>query len=101
MISIIILINFICVYIVDYSGIVFDLSKFIWRMSHKNSVWMGQLIGKPFGCAQCLCFWISLIYLLCVTSFIYALGIACLSAMLVLLTNKLIGFTLRMINKIK
>jgi len=59
------------------------------------------MIGKPFGCAQCSTFWATLLYCLFVISFINALGIASLSALFVLLTDKLIQLTTRLINKIK
>lgn len=94
-----ILINFIVVYIINHSGIIADISKGLWNFSHKGN-WTGQIIGKPFGCALCTTFWITMIYGFFITTFINALGIACLSALLTLLTDRLITMIIRIINKI-
>lgn len=78
----ILLITFIIVYIVDYSGIIFDLSKTIWQLTHPNKIYQYRQLGKPFGCSVCLSFWICSIYLLYAgQTIIISLAIGCLMAL--------------------
>lgn len=93
------IINFVTVFIVDYSGIIFDLSKFLYTRSGRK--WNYQFIGKPFGCSLCLVWWITLIYLLFNLSFLYAIGIAAASSIFSVLTKKIIGLIFKLINKIE
>lgn len=92
------IINFVIVYIIDHSGIVFDLSKFLYTISGRE--WKYQIIKKPFGCSICMTWWISLIYLLFNIGFIYSIGLAAIFAILSVLINKMIGKVLELFNKI-
>jgi hypothetical protein len=88
------------IYIVDYSGIIFDISKFIYERTNKDKIWQGQIIGKPFGCSLCLSFWTSLIICLFNTTIVFALFIATCFAILSILIKKLLGKIINLINKI-
>lgn len=92
------IINFVIVYIIDYSGILLDLSKFLYTISGRE--WKYQTIKKPFGCSICMTWWISLIYLLFNIGFIYSIGLAAIFAILSVLINKMIGKVLELFNKI-
>lgn len=92
------IINFVIVYIIDYSGILLDLSKFLYTISGRE--WKYQIIKKPFGCSICMTWWISLIYLLFNIGFIYSIGLAAIFAILSVLINKMIGKVLELFNKI-
>lgn len=92
------IINFVIVYIIDYSGILLDLSKFLYTISGRE--WKYQIIKKPFGCSICMTWWISLIYLLFNIGFIYSIGIAATSSILSVLISKMIGKILELFNKI-
>ena len=96
----IIIINFVIVWILNRSGFMFDFSKWLYGKTHKDKVWKGQFIGKPFGCALCMTFWITFIYCLFSMSFIYSIGIACLSSLLTSLTSKIIGLVEQLIERI-
>ena len=96
----IIVINFVVVWILNRSGILYDFSKWLYGRLYKDRVWKGQFIGKPFGCALCMTFWITFIYCLFHTTFIYSIGIACLSALLSRLTNNIIKVVERLIERI-
>ena len=92
------IINFVIAYIIDHSGILFDLSKFLYTISGRK--WNYQIVGKPFGCSICMSWWISLIYLLFNVSFIYAIGLAAGCAILSVFISKMIGKVLELFNKI-
>lgn len=73
------LITFSVVYIIDFSGIITDLSKYIWIQTHPNQVYKYKQIGKPFGCSVCMTFWLSILYCIfglniCI---IYSISIGC------------------------
>ena len=91
---------FVIVYIVDYSGIIYDLSSFLYKLLNPTKKWNYQMIGKPFGCSGCLSWWIGLGYALFNTSFIYALGIGVLCAIGSVYAKKIIGFVLHLANKL-
>lgn len=59
----ILLIVIIVTYIIDKSGVIFDLSKFIYNLTH-STPWMYKTIRKPFGCAKCMTLWLVLLYCL-------------------------------------
>lgn len=92
------IINFVISYIIDHSGILFDLSKWLYTISGRE--WNYQIIKKPFGCSICMSWWISLIYLLFNVSFIYAIGLAAGCAILSVFISKMIGKVLELFNKI-
>lgn len=97
----ILIITFIITYIIGSSGIVFDLSKFIYNLTHKKE-WSYQIIGKPFGCSVCMTFWTILIYTLIIgLSVIYSIGLACTMAIISILIDKLIKKIIEIFNKIK
>lgn len=95
------LLSFIITYIVKHSGIIIDVSKFIWKNTHKEE-WNYQLIGKPFGCYNCLNFWIILFYCLFNNiNIIESIAIGCLfSGFISVLIDKIIILTIKIINKI-
>lgn len=97
----ILIITFSTTYIIGSSGIIVDLSRALYKLTHSDE-WKFQLIGKPFGCFVCLSFWLNLIYTLLVgLNFIYCVGLACCMAILSVLFNKLISKILELINKIE
>lgn len=58
----ILLITIIVVFIVDLSGIIEEISKFIWKILYPKVKYTGWLIPKPFSCSLCLSWWINLLY---------------------------------------
>lgn len=58
------LITFVVVYIIDFSGVLVDLSKTIWELTHPNQIWMYKMLKKPWGCSKCMSFWLVIIYCL-------------------------------------
>jgi hypothetical protein len=87
------LLTFICVYVVDYSGIIVDLSKFIWGLRFPNKLYAYWIIPKPFSCSVCMTFWSVGIYLLtCGTPAILAIASACLCALSIDLFKKIINY---------
>ena len=96
----IIIITFIITYIIGQSGIIFDLSKFIYKLTHKTE-WNYQMLSKPWSCSVCMTFWIISSYCLVIgLGIIYSLGIGCLMAITSLLINKIIEQITTLINKI-
>jgi hypothetical protein len=88
-------------YIIGHSGILFDLSKWVYERTH-NEKWNYQMIGKPFGCTTCMSFWLTLIYVLISgIGIISSLGIACVASIGSVLIGKVIGVVVRLINKIE
>jgi len=98
-IEMIAIINFVVVFIIEYSGILFDLSKFLYSRSGRK--WKYQMIGKPFGCSMCMTWWITLVYLLFSIEFLYAIGLAAMSSMVSVFTKKIIGLVLKWFNSIE
>lgn len=86
-----ILLTFSIVYIIDFSGILFDLSKLFYEVTTRRK-WKYQMIRKPFGCSQCMTFWSILIYSLFSQPIIISLFAACLMALSVNLFKLLINF---------
>jgi hypothetical protein len=88
-------------YIINHSGVVFDLSRFVWQLTHKGKEWNYQMIKKPFGCAVCMSFWVTLVFLLFNSvGLVYALGSASLMGLFSIVVDKLIGLFVNLINKI-
>ena len=88
------------VYIVEYSGFIQSLSKWLWEI-RGNGNWSGQLIRKPFSCSVCLSFWLVLIYLLKnEQSIILSIGVAVIASISSVLINRLMGVLFRLINRI-
>lgn len=96
----ILIISFSITYIIGQSGILFDLSKFIYELTHKQK-WNYQMLRKPWSCYVCLNFWIISIYTLTLgVGVIYSLGLGCLMAIVSILINKIIELIITLINKI-
>ena len=85
----IILINIIVTYIIDHSGIVTSISKALWGKG-----WQGQIIIKPFSCAVCMTFWLTIIYSLFFFQIITSIAIGVTSAIAVRRTSSLISYLL-------
>lgn len=94
------ILTFAIVYIIDYSGIVFELSKTLYHRLNQGKPYMGQLIPKPFSCSVCVTFWTTLIYSMFTDNIIHSLGLACGFAILSTLIYKLIGIIMKLINKL-
>lgn len=82
----------------DISGIISDLTKFIYEITHPNKIWMGQQLPKLLSCSYCIKFHTIWIYLIFNGySIILGLFIACISTffgifikqMLLKLTDKI------------
>ena len=58
------LIQIITVFIVDLSGVMDTLKKWIWKKWIKVGKWY-NLSLKPFDCSLCSTWWLCLIYLFC------------------------------------
>jgi len=97
----ILLIVFSIVYIVDFSGIIVDLSKFLWELTHPKQVWKYNMLKKPFNCSTCLSFWFILIYSLSVLNytFVESLSIACVSALSTNIFKIIINTYIKLTNK--
>lgn len=97
------LITFCLMYVVDKSGIMIDISKFIYQFVNKKE-WNGQMIGKPWSCSSCLSFHSIWIYLILFNNFNIFLGltiaIICSSFLNVIL-NKIYDKIMYYIFKIK
>lgn len=61
-----ILIGFISVFVVDYSGFIDEAGKILTKVLKSK---IPLHIPKPFSCSLCTSFWLGLIYLLCVHQF--------------------------------
>lgn len=86
-------------FIIGHSGIMFDLSKFIWEKTHKGKEWSYQMIGKPFGCVVCMTIWTVLIYALCNGyGILYSIGIASLSSVLSIAMNQTLKIIINKFN---
>lgn len=71
-------IAFICVFIIDYSGLIDELDKILTKV-FKSRVPLH--VPKPFSCSLCSTWWTGLIYLLIAGQFnllnIFILGLIC------------------------
>lgn len=89
------------VYIIDYSGVMVDISKWLYSKTHKGKQWMGQLIRKPFSCSECMTFWLTLITALQSTTIIYSLALATGFGLGSRIIKNILGVIINLINKIK
>lgn len=69
MFSELICIAIIIVYIVDVSGVIDYIKRFISNFLTKGKIQSSNLSLKPFDCSLCMMFWIGLIYILLNHSF--------------------------------
>lgn len=59
-------------FVVDCSGIMTDIRKFVANIIYKNTkmkVDPNELKMKPIGCSLCMTWWAGIIYLLCIGDF--------------------------------
>lgn len=91
------------IYIWNYSGFIFDLSRMLYERLNKDKTYKGQTIMKPFGCALCMVFWCVLGYALLIMkcSIIHSVGLGVLFSFVGMVIDLLIGRTLHLINKFK
>lgn len=89
----ILMILFILTVIWDVSGIISDLSKFIYENTNKGMKWQGQQLPKLFSCSYCVKFHAIWIYCILVINFplIYGLFLASVSTFIGILMK--IGLT--------
>lgn len=89
------------VYIMNYSGILYSITKSIYRLINPKKEYLGQQLPKPFSCAMCMSFWIVLI--LCWSKFgwIYAIGIASIGSIYSLIVDVILKFIIDKINRLK
>ena len=94
-------ITFSIVYIIKYSSIIFDFSKWLYESAY-GKTWNYQMLRKPFSCDVCVTFWIVLLYSLFNTSFILSILYATLfSGIVVPLMEKIYELIMCLINKIE
>jgi hypothetical protein len=97
----ILIMTFVIVYIMDYSGILYDITKLIYKTLNPTKEYMGQPLPKPFSCSLCMSFWCVLVYLLVMgIPLLYSLGISCSIALISVLMNKLLRIIIHLINLI-
>lgn len=97
------MISIIIMYIIDKSGLLIDISKFIYEKINKKE-WMGQIINlKPFTCSSCSIFWVILFYLTFNNyPIIFSLFLSVIySSFINIIVNKLYDLIIRLIHKIK
>lgn len=63
-----ILLQLIIIFLVDISGGIQSIKKFIWRHLKEGKPYQ-DFPFKPFECSLCMTFWVGLIYLLFTSSF--------------------------------
>lgn len=66
------LITLVICFIVDCSGIMTDIRKFVAKTIYKKTkikVDYNELKLKPIGCSLCMTWWTGIIYLLCISEF--------------------------------
>ena len=90
------------VYIWEYSGFMYDLSKLVYTKLNKGKQYMGQSLMKPFGCYTCMIMWITTIhyYIQIQSNIIYSIGVGVASSILGMLIDKLMMILIRMIHRI-
>lgn len=91
------------VYIWDYSGFIFDLTKWIYTKLNKDKPYRGQSLPKPIGCTLCMIYWTTTIYyyIQIQSDIIYAVGVGVASSILGMLIDKLMMIIIRYIDKIE
>lgn len=65
------LITMILVFIIDVSGVVDHIKRFVWNWVYKGKREYHDFDLKPFDCSMCTTWWVGLIYL-CFTSLTWA-----------------------------
>ncbi len=98
-----IMILFIITIVWDFSGIIFDLSKFIYTKLNPNKLYLGQQLPKIISCSYCIKFHSLWIYLIIFNgvSIINGLFIASVGTFIGLLLVKLLRVLEKLINRIE
>lgn len=95
------LLTFSIVYIIDHSGIVYEISKTLYTQLNKGKQYNGQIIPKPFSCSVCMTFWTTLIIMLCSSiSVIVTLALASCYSIASVVINRLLVQLFKLIDKI-
>lgn len=89
------------VYIIDYSGVIVDISKYMHKLTGKGKPWMGQLIRKPFSCSECMTFWLTLILSIQTIDIVSSLALATAFGLGSRVIKNTLGVIINLINKIK
>lgn len=63
-----IIISIIISFIIDLSGIVENIKRFIWKLLYPKLAYK-HLTIKPFDCSLCMNFWVSIIYIILINKF--------------------------------
>lgn len=88
------------VYITDHSGIILDLSKWVWEKRNGKGTWKYQILGKPWSCSMCQSFWIGLVVGIIGWNVVWGLFIGTVGAIISLIIKNLMRRLLIWINKI-
>lgn len=96
------LIQCICVMLVDVTGVVEDLLTPLARWLTGSRV---GSVGKPFNCSLCLTWWTSLVWLICtgqvtLASLALALLLACLTPVTLMVYHLAVDMFARMVESI-
>lgn len=98
------MITFIIMYVIDNSGLLVDISKFLYEKINKKE-WLGQIISfKPFTCSSCMIFHTIWIYLIIINNYpiIYSLFLATIFSTFINITlNRIYNKIIKLIFKIK
>lgn len=69
-------------YIVDISGIVSTIKRWIWFFAYGNKQVYREYEIKPFDCSLCMVFWVGIIYILFTQWSIFNLMVVCLLSLM-------------------
>lgn len=96
------LLLFIITVIWDFSGVIYDLSKFVYKTLNPNKPYMGQSLPKIISCSYCIKFHTTWIYLILINdmNIIYGFAIASVFTFIGLLLVKLLKKLENRINKL-
>lgn len=91
------------VYIWDYSGFIFDLTKWIYKKLNKDKPYRGQSLPKPIGCTLCMIMWTVFIYglLIMKCSVIHSVGLGVGFSILAPYVGLVMGWVINTANKLK
>jgi hypothetical protein len=88
------------VFIIDFSGFLTNLSKFIYEKT-TGKVWLGQLLPRPFSCSLCMTFWLTFLLLISNYSIIFTIFYSSIFAFLTSFIKQLFQLAYKIIFKIK
>ena len=91
------------VYIWDYSGFIFDLTKLVYKKLNKDKPYKGQSLPKPIGCTLCMVFWCVVTYGLLIMkySIIHSIGLGVGFSILAPYIELIMGMVINTANKFK